>query len=101
MAESLAEGLEVTGPAGIGVKFHGSSGQNFMLLLAIFVCVCIFGVAVWQDARATARSDEVKKSLTAYEESQRALIYVISLPQPEREKLNLAKPELLRRMQNP
>lgn len=100
MADETAEGLEVTGPAGIGVKFHGSSSQNFMLLLAIFVCVCIFGVAVWQDARAGARSEEVKKAMTAYEESQRSLIYVISLPQAEREKLNLSKPELLRRMQN-
>lgn len=101
MAVKQTEGLEVNGPGGVGIKFHGSSSQNFMLLLAIFVCACIFGVASWQDARATVRSDEVKKSLTAYEESQRALIYVISLPQPEREKLNLAKPELLRRMQNP
>lgn len=100
------EQVELNGPGGIGLKFKG---QNPLLLTVVLMCTCAGGL--WyvinghaaeskNDARENA---EAVRALTAEVKSQsetvKAMIYVLTLPEKERAKLDLLKPEKLKEMQ--
>ena len=98
------EKLEVKGPGGMGFSF---SGQQMFPLILILLLGSIFGYLFFNsDLKADERSKhtvtaihEMTKSNERAESTQRAMIFVLSLSQEERQKLNLMKPRELSEMQ--
>jgi hypothetical protein len=94
------EGIEVGGPGGWRANFKGTNGICVAVLLGI-------GALTWflfgrSDARVEAliqAQAETKKEVRENTETQQVMIYVLTLPQPERERLNLMKPRKLSEMQ--
>lgn len=98
------EALEVKGPGGLGLTFKG--GQVFPLILSMAICGGLYLMVKQHDDNTKSSSIEVaatmkelKEAVKTSEETQRAMIYVMSLPQTERERLNLLKPKSLSDMQ--
>jgi hypothetical protein len=72
------------------------------LLFAIAVAYLILQHDQKGDQRAKAQliaTEKLASAVERQEETQRVLIFVMSLPPTEREKLNLTKPRLLYEMQ--
>lgn len=98
------EELGIKVPGGIGLWFKGSQMFPVILLLLLAAFVVLL---VWQsDSRSAQRDAETKAAISRLadvavkaDETQQAMIYVLSLPQAEREKLNLMKPKGLTAMQ--
>lgn len=105
------EELEVKGPGGVGLSFRGS--QMFPVILVLLLAA-FFGYFSWQvDARSEARDTrtsetiaqttaaikEFRDTAVKAQETQEAMIYILSLPQSERERLNLMKPRGLAALQ--
>lgn len=96
------ESLQITGPGGWRANFRGSTGALIFTLLA-----CIMGVIAYKsDAKADTRYESMmlrmqaqEKALRELAEMQAVMVYVLSLPMEEREKLNLMKPRALTDMQ--
>lgn len=100
------ESVEITGPAGISAKFINLGDKSMTVLLLLLLAAIMGYIAYRGEAKADERAavavsgqKEVKDALARYEETQRALIYIMTLPQAQRESLNLAKPKALREMQ--
>jgi hypothetical protein len=99
------DSIEVrAGPSGVGAKFTGT--QIFcavlLVLLAAIVVYLLHEHDKKEEARATSAIETMralKEAVDRQAEAQQAFIFVLSLPQPEREKLNLAKPRLLYEME--
>ena len=98
------EQFEVKGPGGMGFAFKGR--EMFpVILLVLLGAFC--GFMTWQaDSKSEARDAATHKAISEFkeatmkaDETQQAMIYVLSLPQAEREKLNLMKPRGLTAMQ--
>lgn len=113
----MSESVEVEG-AGLKAKATGSNAVNF--LLVALLCFWVWFVSATQDSRAAEREVEKAKAtkiltdamekqvsiverqtriLEQVERTQKAQIYVLTLPTKEREKLNLIRPEVLYEMQ--
>jgi hypothetical protein len=105
------EELNIEGPGGLKAGAKGSQTLTFLL-------TCLLGAWVWylfynHEARADEKSkaeivateklvqavEKQSKAIEQQERTQRAVIYVLALPQKEREKLNLVRPEILYEMQ--
>lgn len=107
------QAVELKGPGGIGFNFKGNNTTLLTVLLFLVMCGAILLVIYQHEAQAQVRqSDNVKrdtetkeviKALTdavkSQEKNQEAMIYVLTLPQDQREKLNLNRPDRLREMQ--
>lgn len=105
------DSFEVEGPGGFRAIARGSS-PVFLTFLALLLIGFISLAAWWQDARSAERASvareqqqtvvaavhELKGSVDRTDEKMVALIWVLSRPAPEREALNLQKPDVLRRM---
>lgn len=99
-----ADSLRVTGPGGFGAEVRGSS-PVFLAFLALLMVGFMAATAWWAEAKAAERQAatagtvrELQASIVRQEETVKALIWVLSRPQAEREALNLQKPDILRRM---
>lgn len=100
------EQVEVSGPGGLGFKFKG---QNPLLLTVLLMCALAGGL--WwvlnghaaESKNNAAENAAAMKALTAEVKGQsdtlKAVIYVLTLPEKERAKLDLQKPEKLKEMQ--
>lgn len=96
--------LNIKGPGGIGLSFKGS--QLFPAILVLILALS-FGYMVWvHDGKGDVRYKEnivalnkVAAIIERSESTQRAMIYVLTLNQADREKLNLMKPRELQEMQ--
>jgi len=77
---------KVSGPAVITALF--------CLGLAGFVGYLLFE----HDARAAKFQDEVRETLQAQKGMMKSMIYVLALPESEKQKLNLSEPQELRDM---
>lgn len=103
--------VSIKGPGGIEAAAKGSQTTNVLLALAV-------GAWVWyvnynQDAKAADRdrsnqvaiekvAEAIKKQTEAIErvqERQEAQIWILSRPQKERERLELARPRIIYEMQ--
>lgn len=105
------EELNIEGPGGLKAGFKGAQTLHF--LVAILLGAWVWYVNFNQDSRASERdvvratamkemADAIAKQTKAIEQverSQRAQIYVLTLSQKERERLNLVRPEVLYEMQ--
>ena len=83
----------------IKVSIRGAQAI-IIFLLALSLCVLVWaGMQVLEIARVheVHNSDEHKEITDGME----ALIYINSLSQPEKEKLNLMKPQMIREMEYP
>lgn len=97
------EEVEVTG-WGLGAKF---SGPQVTCVIVLLILGAVVGAMVYQhnseaheSMSSVVRAQEaVKAELQASRETQEAMIYVMSLTQAEREKLNLSRPKKLADMQ--
>lgn len=100
------------GPGGVSGAFKGS--QMLPLLLALFMAAWVWYLVIYvQDARAAERekarvvaSEELTKAIKdlakaseKQDETQRTMIFVLTMPQAKREKLGLAEPRQLRELQ--
>lgn len=75
-------------------------GEKVMGILFVTACSGFIGYLVYQhdhDSKETLA--DMRRVIIEAREAQEAMIYVISLPQAEREKLNLARPKKLSDMQ--
>lgn len=97
------EELAVTTPVG---SFKFSGGQMFPVILLLILSVVTWGLFYQSTVKADERSvvtvkaiERLEKSTDKFEATQRALIYVSTLSQAEKEKLNLLKPKELTEMQ--
>lgn len=82
------EQIQAEGP--FGLKISGT-GPNTVLALLMVLCFVAVAALVWMhhtDERANV--DELKNSVAE-------MVYVLSLPQDKREKLQLTMPDSLRR----
>lgn len=98
------DSAKVSGPGGFSAEVTGSS-PVFLAFLAILLIGFTGAATWWTDARAAERNADTVATVKALqagiarqEETVRALIWVMSRPQAEREALNLQKPDVLRRM---
>lgn len=96
--------LDVKGPGGIRLSFKGS--QVFPVLVMIITLMSIGYFLYLHDTKeeshnavTTAAITKMAQSIDKADATQRAMIYVLALPQNEREKLNLMKPKELQDMQ--
>lgn len=96
--------LEVNAPGGWGAKFKGD--QMFYLVVTMLLGAFIGYMIYQNNAKATESitgvinaQAQLKASIDAQIATQKAMIYVLSLPQTEREKLNLLRPKELAEMQ--
>jgi len=100
------EQVELSGPGGMGLKFKG---QSQMLLTVLLMCALAGGLWYVINGHAAesksgmSENTAALKALTAEVKSQgdtmKAVIYVLTLPEKERAKLDLQKPEKLKEMQ--
>jgi len=107
------EQVDIKGPGGIGFSFKG---QSQLLLIVLLILGSMGGVGYYlsqHEAAAQNRSSESDKKVEentkavkdltmevkAQGKSIEAVIYVLTLPESERAKLNLSKPDKLREMQ--
>ena len=111
MTDEERQELEAHGP-GFGLSFKGKSQiLLFVLLMSIIGAVLAAGIYEHEE-NSKSRSDmnradtrentqaikELSATVKKQGESIEAIIYVISLPQSERDKLRLREPEKLREM---
>jgi hypothetical protein len=96
-----------------GVKGSVTGSQVLPVLLAGLIGAWAWYLFYNHEARAddktkaqviateklAAAIDKQSKAIEQQERTQRAMIYVLALPQKEREKLNLVRPEILYEMQ--
>lgn len=97
---------------GFGLKFKGQSQALLAVLLIILVGVPLGMYSHQHESKAAERQEAVKKASTdnaeavrdltktvkAQGESIDTIIYVLTLPQSERDKLRLREPDKLREM---
>lgn len=98
------ERIEIQGPAGVKMSFRGQQTLA-VLLVILFASIMAFGLWL-HDKRDEANNLAIIAALKAVaavesksDATQRAMIYVLSLPQAERDKLNLMKPKELLEME--
>lgn len=107
----MSEELEVSaGPAGVTGKFRGE--QTLQILMAILLGAWVWYLINNAEVKAAERErmqmaatdklvDAVKdqtKVIQKQDETQKTMIYVLTLPQAKRERLGLVEPDQLRRM---
>lgn len=105
--ETLDESIKLSaGAAGVSAELKNPTQRGVYVLL----CAVIVGgisaafyissarAAAWH-AEAMASQAKVEAALQKYEETQQAVIYILSLPQAQRESLNISKPKVIRDMQ--
>ena len=92
--------VSLSGPGGWKANFNGAQGLCVAVLLGVGVLIWyLFGKNEMKvDALIDAQA-QVKNEVKENTETQQVMIYVISLPQAERERLNLSKPRKLAEMQ--
>lgn len=98
------EELNLKGPAGLGLSFKG---QQMFPVILVLLLAAFFGYLVYQsdgrsaerDAHTHSALEKLLEATQKSENAQKAMIYVLALPQIEREKLNLMKPRELSEMQ--
>jgi hypothetical protein len=90
--------------SGIGAKFTGT--QTFCAVLLLLLVAIVVYVMNEHDKKQETRAASTVETMRALKdavdrqaEAQQAFIFVLSLPQIEREKLNLAKPRMLYEME--
>lgn len=81
------ESLEAKTPGGFSLKAKGKDTPLWVLIIALIGAIAVGG---WKTAERT--SDEHAEIKRGFDE----VSYLLSLPQAEREKLNLNMPESLR-----
>lgn len=98
------EELNLKGPGGLGFSFKGA--QMFPVILVLLLGAVFAYLFFQADVKADGRNGYITKAIDAMtasnvkaEATQRAMLYVLSLPQADREKLNLMKPRELQEMQ--
>lgn len=96
--------VKIKGPMGFFATVTGK--QIFPMLLVLLLAGSIAYGLYLHDAKADVRVKEMKdtifemsKAIQRSEETQRAMLYVLSLKPEERERLNLAKPKVLKEME--
>lgn len=91
--------LDIKGPGGLSLGLKGTSTQ---ILSALLIAVA-FSAGVYflyqHDQKTDSGNAKVIAAVQELTESQRAMIYVSTLKQEDREKLNLLKPKSLGDMQ--
>src|SRR5271169_4784989 len=100
------EELSVRGPGGMGFTFKGQS-QQLLVILLIIVLTGALAYLQWQHSQdealhavnLAASQERIEKHLIAADETTQALIYVISLSEADRARLNLARPKKLSELQ--
>lgn len=99
-----SEQIDIQAPGGFKLGFKG---EHLMPVVLLFLLGGASVYAVYAhdqkgDARAAEAAKalaEVKEAVRSSEETQKAMIYVMTLPDHERNKLNLMKPKSLSDMQ--
>lgn len=96
--------LNLKGPGGLGFMYKGQ--QLFAVILLLLLAAFFFWLNAQSESKADVRSATTLKAIEQMtvsnvkaEATQRAMIYVLSLSQVERERLNLMKPQELQAMQ--
>lgn len=96
--------ISIKGPGGMGFSFKGS--QLFPAILVLLLGVGFGYMLYVHDSKGADRYHEniaalkqMSEAVSKSESTQRAMIYVLTLSQPDREKLNLMKPRELQEMQ--
>ncbi len=89
-----ATDLEVEGPFGTRIKFYGRQLTNVLLIAAVVVGV---GYLIYQhDSKSSETMAKIQLNQTVLAEHMDEMIYVMSLSEKEREKLNISMPASLR-----
>lgn len=96
----MEEKVEVSGPGGWKAAFSGTSG----LCIAVLICVAmliwyLFGQNAMKVDRLIEAQAKTREEVRENTETQQVMIYVLTLPQPERERLNLMRPRKLSELQ--
>ena len=99
----VSESVSIKGPGGIGIDLKGTSQQVLTVILVV-VLACGLAYGLWQhDQGMKADKEEtvaawkdVKKAMHEVKDTQTAMIYVLTLNEKDRAKLNLGKPKALR-----
>lgn len=102
MSKPSPQEIEVSGPGGLKAHFRGSTTALIFTLIATTI-----GYGAWRgDVKAEERNQALMQKIKEQEvalrdlsQTQTIMIYVLSLPMAEREKLNLMQPKGLREMQ--
>lgn len=104
MSEDSQDQIKVEGPAGIGLTFKGQ--QLFPAILVILFSLVFAYLFFTHDAKDDARAAATIAALKGVQDAtvkadatQRAMIYVLSLSQEDRQKLNILKPKEITDMQ--
>jgi mannitol-1-phosphate/altronate dehydrogenase len=105
------EEFSVEGPGGLKAAAKGA--QTLPVLLTFAIAAWIWYVSTNVEARADEKTkaqlvateklaaavEKQTKALEQQEKTGRAIIYVLTMPQKDREKLNLIRPDVLFEMQ--
>lgn len=93
-----ATDVEVEGPFGTRVKFYGKQLGSMLFLAAVVVAVIY--LINQHDSRAADAMAKVQANQEALSQHMDEMIYVISLSEKDREKLNISMPASLRNKLN-
>ena len=108
--DNEAEEIGVRGPLGVGMFFKGHQSFSIVVMLLLTGIFCLL---LWMhDANSQVRAQAIMNQMGKLEaeakhghdvaekadETQRTMIYVLTLSQAEREKLRLEEPPQLKEM---
>jgi hypothetical protein len=94
MPARRATDVEVEGPFGTKIKFYGRQLTSFLFMAAVVIGV---GYLIHQhDVNAVEAMTKIQSNQQILAEHMDEMIYVISLSEKDREKLNISMPPSLR-----
>lgn len=89
-----ATDVEVEGPFGTRIKFYGR--QLTSVLLMVMIVIGIGYLISQHDSKASEAMSKIQANQEALAQHMDEMIYVISLSEKDREKLNISMPPSLR-----
>lgn len=93
-----ATDVEVEGPFGTRIKFYGKELSTILLLVAVVVGGAY--LILQHDSKASEAMSKLQVNQEMLSQHMDEMIYVMSLSEKEREKLNISMPASLRNKLN-